>query len=60
MASRVLLGGVLLLVLGVGPGCYYTVTRDDGTTERISRQEYNELRSEGRTQSHVGTPNIMD
>jgi len=49
-----------LMLLGAGSGCYYTVKRPDGTTERISREQYLRMKNEKRTQSHVGVPEVLD
>ncbi len=33
----------VLLTTLASAGCYYTVTNEDGTTQRISHREYEEL-----------------
>jgi len=58
--SRWLVLLLCLMVFGTGTGCYYTVKNPDGTTERISREEYLQLKNEKRTASHVGVPDMFE
>jgi hypothetical protein len=58
--SRWLALVLCLMLLGAGTGCYYTVTNPDGTTERISREQYLQLKNEKRTASHLGVPNMFE
>ncbi|BAM03973.1 hypothetical protein [Phycisphaera mikurensis] len=52
--------GCVVLALATLGGCrYYEVTRSDGTTERISRAEYEALRQTGKRLGNVPSTRIQ-
>ena len=55
--TRFLLPALLMAALTLS-GCYYTVTEKDGTTKRINKKEYEQLKSNPRnnTKIHVAEP----
>ncbi len=60
MMRRALSLMVVVVGAAMASGCYYTATTEDGQTERISHEEYQDLKRESGPPTRVRVPRMYE